>query len=78
MTEPTESSRSGENPAPDWLALADSSLVAFLRMLADDPTPDAVAHSLANGPLAAFGPTLVALGFVDTDRQVLACRACRA
>ena len=71
MTEPLETSR-GATPAPDWWALADSSLVAFLRMLADDPTPDAVAESLVNGPLAAFGPTLVGLGFVDTDRQVLA------
>jgi DNA-binding CsgD family transcriptional regulator len=70
MTEPLETSR-GATPAPDWWALADSSLVAFLRMLADDPTPDAVAESLANGPLAPFGPTLVALGFIDTDRQVL-------
>lgn len=70
MTEPLESAGGG-TPAPDWVALADSSLVAFLRMLADDPTPDAVAESLANGPLAAFGPTLVSLGFVDTDRQQL-------
>lgn len=58
--------------APDWVALADSSLTAFLRLLADDPTPDAVAEALAHGPLAAFGPTLVALGFIDTTRQVLA------
>ena len=70
MTEPLETSR-GATPAQDWWALADSSLVAFLRMLADDPTPDAVAESLANGPLAPFGPTLISLGFVDTDRKVL-------
>lgn len=71
MTEPLESSLRAA-PAPDWWALADSSLAAFLRMLADDPTPDAVAEALANGPLAPFGSTLVALGLVDTDRQVLA------
>jgi DNA-binding CsgD family transcriptional regulator len=70
MTEPLETSP-GATPTPDWWALADSSLVAFLRMLADDPTPDAVAESLAHGPLAPFGPTLISLGFVDTDRQVL-------
>jgi DNA-binding CsgD family transcriptional regulator len=40
-------------------------------MLADDPTPDAVAEALVHGPLATFGPTLVGLGFIDTDRQVL-------
>lgn len=70
MHEPVESALGG-TPAPDWLALADSSLTAFLRMLADDPTPDAVAEGLAHGPLAAFGPTMVALGFIDPDRQVV-------
>ena len=53
------------------MALADSSLCAFLRMLADDPTPDAVAAALANGPLGTFHPTLVCMGFVDTTREVL-------
>jgi DNA-binding CsgD family transcriptional regulator len=70
MHELTESPP-GSAPAPDWTALADSSLVAFLRMLADDPTPDAVAASLAHGPLGMFRPTLVCLGFVDSAREVL-------
>jgi hypothetical protein len=64
-------SQPGTAPAPDWMALADSSLTAFLRMLADDPTPDAVAAALANGPLGMFGPTLVCVGFADTAREVL-------
>lgn len=58
-------------PAPDWMGLADSSLAAFLRMLADDPTPDAVAESLANGPLREFRPTLVCVGFVDTTKGAI-------
>lgn len=70
MQELTES-QPGTTPAPDWMALTDSSLAAFLRMLADDPTPDAVAASLAHGPLGTFRPTLVCVGFVDTAREVL-------
>ena len=54
------------------MTVADSSLAAFLRMLADDPDPDMVAGSLAQGALAAFRPTVTAIGFVHLDREVLA------
>ena len=54
------------------MILADSSLAAFLRMLADNPDPDTVAASIAQGVLSAFRPIVTALGFIHLDRQVLA------
>lgn len=64
------SSGAGQPPA-EWILLADSSLAAFLRMLADVPDPDTVAASIARGVLAAFRPTVVAIGFIRVDQQVL-------
>ena len=59
-------------PAPsDWMLHADSSLTAFLRMLADVPDPDTVAASIAQGTLSAFRPIVTAIGFIHLDRQVL-------
>ena len=54
------------------MILADSSLAAFLRMLADNPDPDTVAASIAQGVLSAFRPIVTALGFIHLDRQALA------
>ena len=54
------------------MILADSSLAAFLRMLADNPDPDTVAASIAQGVLSAFRPIVTAIGFIHLDRQVLA------
>ncbi len=54
------------------MILADSSLAAFLRMLADNPDPDTVAASIAQGVLSAFTPIVTALGFIHLERQVLA------
>ena len=54
------------------MLLADSSLAAFLRMLADNPDPDTVAASIAQGVLSAFRPSVTAIGFVHLERQVLA------
>jgi len=54
------------------MLLADSSLAAFLRMLADNPDPDTVAASVARGALSAFRPIVTAIGFIHLDRQVLA------
>jgi DNA-binding CsgD family transcriptional regulator len=54
------------------MILADSSLAAFLRMLADNPDPDTVAAAIAQGVLFAFRPIVTGLGFIDLDRQVLA------
>jgi DNA-binding CsgD family transcriptional regulator len=54
------------------MLLADSSLAAFLRMLADAPDPDTVATSIAQGALSTFGPIVTAIAFVHPDRQVLA------
>ena len=53
------------------MALADSSLGAFLRMLADVPDPDTVAAAIAQGAISAFRPTVTAIGFIHLDRQVL-------
>ena len=53
------------------MILADSSLAALLRMLADSPEPDAVAAAIAQGALSAFRPIVAAIGFVHIDRQVL-------
>jgi len=57
--------------SPDWMVLADSSLAAFLRMLADSPEPDTVAAAIAQGALSAFRPIVAAIGFIHIDRQVL-------
>ena len=54
------------------MILADSSLAAFLRMLADNPDPDTVAVSIAQGVMSAFRPIATAIGFIHLDRQVLA------
>ena len=54
------------------MLLADSALAAFLRTLADNPDPDTVAASIAQGVLSAFRPIVTALGFIQLDRQVLA------
>jgi DNA-binding CsgD family transcriptional regulator len=54
------------------MLLADSSLAAFLRMLADNPDPDTVSASIAQGVLSAFRPIVTAIGFIHLDRQVLA------
>jgi DNA-binding CsgD family transcriptional regulator len=54
------------------MTLADSSLAAFLRMLADNPDPDTVASSIAQGVLSVFRPIVVAIGFIHLDRQALA------
>ena len=54
------------------MILADSSLAAFLRTLADNPDPDTVASSIAQGVLSAFRPLVTAIGFIHLDRQVLA------
>lgn len=53
------------------MLLADSSLAAFLRMLADVPDPDTVAASIARGVLSAFRPKLSAIGFIRAEQQVL-------
>lgn len=54
------------------MLLADSSLAAFLRMLADTPDPDAVATTIAQGALSAFRPIVTAIGFVHPEQQILA------
>ena len=54
------------------MILADSSLAAFLRTLADNPDPDTVAVSIAQGVMSAFRPIVTAIGFIHLDRQVLA------
>jgi len=53
------------------MLLADSSLAAFLRTLADNPDPDTVAGSIAQGVLSAFQPIVTVIGFIHLDRQVL-------
>lgn len=54
------------------MLLADSSLAALLRTLADNPDPDTVAAAIGQGALSAFQPIFTAIGFIDVDRQVLA------
>jgi DNA-binding CsgD family transcriptional regulator len=53
------------------MLLADTSLAAFLRMLADVPDADTVAAAIARGALAAFRPDAAVIGSIDLGQQVL-------
>ena len=67
-----DGSGSGGGISPSgWMSLADSSLAALLRMLADVPDPDTVAATIAGGALHPFRPAVVVIGFVRPHQQVL-------
>jgi DNA-binding CsgD family transcriptional regulator len=58
-------------PASDWILVADTAFVAFLRLLGDNPDPQTVTEALARGPLAAFRPAVSVLAFVLPEREAL-------
>jgi DNA-binding CsgD family transcriptional regulator len=58
-------------PASDWMLVADTAFVAFLRLLGDNPEPQAVTEALARGPLAAFAPAVTVLAIVLPERNEL-------
>lgn len=55
----------------EYQALAEPSMLAFFRMLADAPDGDTVAHAVCYGVLAPYDTELVTVHMADDDRGAL-------
>lgn len=53
------------------IGIAEPSMLQFVRMLADAPDGDTVAHAICLGVLPAYGCELVTIYMATTDRQAL-------